>query len=204
MTDQIATTRQRPKRESRNRKGKPAAARANELHDQKAMIERALRNLDQTLGRPLSLDGDEVALSKTLEILAGCAAINCTKTEAAGSLGVSLPTLRGFFERYPMVEAMWENSREGGRASLRRWQWKAAEKGNAQMLQFLGVNELGQTATSKQTVKHDFGAGLPLTLKGLNLSQLRGLAIRLKAGLGIEVETPSAAEAPAVPEENAA
>lgn len=68
------------------------------------------------------------------------AAINCTYPEMCAVLGVSDETLRARFS--PIIEA----GRAIGRQSLRRAQWKAAvEKGNIQMLIWLGRQLLGQT-----------------------------------------------------------
>lgn len=73
--------------------------------------------------------------------------IQCTGEEIAAVLGVDYDTLascikRDFKKSYSEYS---EQKRSGGKASLRRMQWKAAESGNTTMLIWLGKQMLGQT-----------------------------------------------------------
>ena len=71
--------------------------------------------------------------------------IQCTREEIIGVLGVSKDTLiRWCKDTYGTDFAtIYEEKKEGGKASLRRMQWKLAEK-NATMGIWLGKNMLGQ------------------------------------------------------------
>jgi len=66
------------------------------------------------------------------------AAILCTVQEIAAVCGCSKDTLERNFA------AVIKRGREAGKASLRRAQWKAAQKGNPTMLIWLGKQYLGQ------------------------------------------------------------
>lgn len=81
-----------------------------------------------------------------LDQLKNMVRIQCTAEECAGVFECSVDTIdnrlkeagyAGFSEFYKIHSAE-------GKASLRRSQWKAAEKGNAAMLIWLGKNMLGQ------------------------------------------------------------
>jgi hypothetical protein len=92
------------------------------------------------------------------------AMIQCTQDEIASCLGVNVKTLRAdekFLDLY-------KNGQEKGKMSLRRWQYKAAEKGNAPILIWLGKQYLGQT--DKIETKNDIEDLKPLVelLKGNN------------------------------------
>lgn len=65
--------------------------------------------------------------------------IQCTQEEIASFLGISSRTLL----RDEKFKEIFENARETGKASLRRIQWKHAEK-SASMAIFLGKQYLGQ------------------------------------------------------------
>jgi hypothetical protein len=91
---------------------------------------------DQT-GPPLISD------DKTLNIIEGLARIQCTQREAAGVLGVSRDTLHNFFMANPDARERWNNGLEGGKASIRRNQFKLCET-NATMAIWLGKQYLGQ------------------------------------------------------------
>lgn len=80
--------------------------------------------------------------------------IQCIGEEIASILGISYDTLElriksdysmSFTEYYKKESA-------GGKASLRRMQWKAAEKGNPTMLVWLGKQYLQQT--DKQAIEY--------------------------------------------------
>lgn len=90
-------------------------------------------------GRPPKIVADE----KTLATLAGLAKIQCTDKEAAAVLGVSVPTFAAFLARDIKARETWENSKELGKASLRRTQFKLAET-NVVMAIWLGKQLLGQ------------------------------------------------------------
>jgi hypothetical protein len=78
-----------------------------------------------------------------LKQLSELARIHCTKAEIAGVLGVSRPTFDAFLDREPDAREAFENGIEEGKASLRRTQFRLAER-SAAMAIFLGKNLLGQ------------------------------------------------------------
>lgn len=76
--------------------------------------------------------------------------IQCTKEEICSVLGVSEKTLNSwckeiYEENFSLV---FEQKRNGGKASLRRTQWKIAET-NPTMAIFLGKQYLGQADQAK-------------------------------------------------------
>jgi len=75
------------------------------------------------------------------------AAIGCKTTEIASIVGVSVDTLDRRF-----AEEM-EKGRSNLRATLRRWQISAAQKGNVAMLIWLGKQLLGQTEKIEQATE---------------------------------------------------
>lgn len=91
-------------------------------------------------GRPRKLTADKA----TIDQIVGMASIFCTKAEVAAVLRVSRPTLDKFFADYPEVEAAYEDGIGTGKMSLRRKQFKLADK-NPAMAIFLGKNMLGQS-----------------------------------------------------------
>lgn len=85
------------------------------------------------MGRPRKVINEEqvVRLAK----------IHCTYEEIAAVVGCSTDTLkRRFADRI-------ERGREAGKSSLRRLQFRAARKGNAALLIWLGKQHLGQKDT---------------------------------------------------------
>lgn len=72
------------------------------------------------------------------------AAMHCTQAEVAGFFGVATKTIQRRLKERRYREA-WERGTARGRVSLRRAQFRAAEKGNATMLIWLGKNWLGQS-----------------------------------------------------------
>jgi hypothetical protein len=66
------------------------------------------------------------------------AAIHCTMEEIAAVMGCSVDLLE---QRFSDII---KRGKANGRTSLRRHQWKLAEKGNATMLIWLGKQLLGQ------------------------------------------------------------
>lgn len=71
-------------------------------------------------------------------LLKALAQIHCTMKEMSSVVGVSVDTLESRFAELIRV------AQEGGKSSLRREQWKAAQKGNIHMLIWLGKQWLGQ------------------------------------------------------------
>jgi hypothetical protein len=90
-------------------------------------------------GRPPALVADD----KTLSIIENLARIQCTQGEAAGVLSVSRDTLHNFFLANPQARGRWDRGLEGGKASIRRNQFKLCET-NATMAIWLGKQYLGQ------------------------------------------------------------
>jgi hypothetical protein len=72
------------------------------------------------------------------------AAIGCTKEEIAVVCGISRATLYNRMETDPEIAAAIERGQDGGKATLRRLQWKGANDGNPTMLIWLGKMMLGQ------------------------------------------------------------
>ncbi|MCX6142140.1 MAG: hypothetical protein NTZ35_02870 [Ignavibacteriales bacterium] len=73
--------------------------------------------------------------------------IQCTGVEIAAILGIAYDSLNNKINEYFAMnfsEYIKEKA-NGGRASLRRMQWKAAEEGNCTMQIWLGKNYLGQS-----------------------------------------------------------
>lgn len=72
------------------------------------------------------------------KLVTSLAQIHCTMKEIASVAGCSVDTLERRF-----ADTI-EKGREGGKSSIRRLQWQAAEKGNIMMLIWLGKQILGQ------------------------------------------------------------
>lgn len=90
-------------------------------------------------GRPRKLTADKT----TVDQIVGMASIFCTKAEVAAVLRVSRPTLDKFFADNPEALSAYEDGFGTGQMSLKRKQFKLADK-NAAMAIFLGKNYLGQ------------------------------------------------------------
>ena len=86
---------------------------------------------------------------KLFETLCG---LQCTREEIAGCLNCCSDTLEKWCRREygKSFSAVFEEKRSRGKVSLRRMQWKMAEKSPAMAI-FLGKNYLGQT--DKQDVE---------------------------------------------------
>lgn len=91
-------------------------------------------------GRPRALEIGDPDVHRQIHELAG---IFCTKAEAAGVLGVSIRTLERYLAVDDVARNEWEQGQYSGKASLRRMQFKLAER-NAGMAIFLGKQFLGQ------------------------------------------------------------
>jgi len=75
------------------------------------------------------------------ELIKKLSHIQCTQEETATMLDVDVRTL----QRDEEFCRIYKKEHEGGKMSLRRMQWKAADKGNVSMLIWLGKQYLGQT-----------------------------------------------------------
>lgn len=120
-------------------------------------------------GRPRKLTADKA----TVDHIIGMASIFCTKAEVAAVLRVARPTLDRFFEDNPEVLAAYEDGFGTGKMSLKRKQFKLADK-NAAMAIFLGKNYLGQK-DRQEHVGADGGAirmQVDLDLSGLTDEEL--------------------------------
>lgn len=73
--------------------------------------------------------------------------LQCTKTEIAGFFRCSEDTIENYCKRTydDCFSAVYKKYSQNAKISLRRQQWKAAEKGNITMLIWLGRQWLGQT-----------------------------------------------------------
>jgi hypothetical protein len=90
-------------------------------------------------GRPPALVMDEGTLKKIKNLAAG----QCTKEDAAGFLGVSLPTFRAFLSANEKAQEAWDMGPSAGKASLRLIQFNLAKKSTAMAI-WLGKQWLGQ------------------------------------------------------------
>lgn len=101
-------------------------------------------------GRPkgtTKLQPDEA----TLKTIGGLGRIQVTTKEGAAWFAVSEPTFLKFLADNPEARAAFDEGKQVGLTSLRRTQFRLAEK-NAAMAIFLGKNYLGQT--DKQEIDH--------------------------------------------------
>ena len=126
------------------------------------------------VGRPRKLDPDE----KTLALISGLAQVMATKREVAGVLHVSETTLAKFFDDHPEVREAYDDGLQIGRGSLRRKQFKLADK-NAAMAIFLGKNYLDQA--DKQEHSGPGGGAVPVRFEGMTSAQLANFVGRLDA-----------------------
>jgi hypothetical protein len=81
---------------------------------------------------------------ETLRQIEALAHLHCSEEDAATVLSISQSTFSAFLNEFPEARQAWDRGLAGGRISLRRAQFKEAERGNARMLIFLGQNYLGQ------------------------------------------------------------
>ncbi len=89
-------------------------------------------------GRPRKILNDEGA-----EAITKLASMMCTDEEIATFLGTTVDTLKNK-QNNDLFQTSKEKGQNTGRASLRRAQFKAAERGNSSMLIWLGKQYLGQ------------------------------------------------------------
>ena len=76
-----------------------------------------------------------------LELVERLAHIQCTHSEIASALAVSVDTLT----RHKQFAEVYKRGAEGGRKSLRRMQFESANRGNVVMQIWLGKQYLGQS-----------------------------------------------------------
>lgn len=102
--------------------------------------------------------------------------LQVTEEEAAAELGISLKTFREILRIDASAREAWEQGRLSGRVSIRRTQFKLAEK-NPSMAIFLGKQYLGQSDV--QVHQHSGPNGGPiqsqLDLTKLSAGQRRNL-----------------------------
>ncbi len=89
-------------------------------------------------GRPRKILNNEGA-----EAITKLASMMCTDEEIATFLGTTVDTLKNK-QNNDLFQTSKEKGQNTGRASLRRAQFKAAERGNSSMLIWLGKQYLGQ------------------------------------------------------------
>lgn len=85
--------------------------------------------------------------------------IQCTEVEIAEILEISTRTL----QRDKEFCRIYKKGLESGKSSLRRLQWKAAEKGNPTMLVWLGKQYLNQKDKS-EIEQHNLNIEMPTIL----------------------------------------
>lgn len=89
-----------------------------------------------------------------LKIFEGLCKISCTKEEIAATMDMSLETLENKVREFYQdnFSGVYKRFQGTGKQSLRRMQFRAAQKGNVTMLIWLGKQVLGQT--DMQRVEH--------------------------------------------------
>lgn len=105
--------------------------------------------------------------------------LQCTEKEILSWFDITDKTLtRWCKETYGKgFSDVFREKREGGLISLRRAQWRLAEK-NASMAIFLGTNYLGQ----KNTYKQDVTADVKATMTAEDMKVVQNVSERLKKG----------------------
>ena len=96
---------------------------------------------------------------ETMKSLRGLGQIQCTTKEGAAWFAVSEPTFLKFLADNPDARKAFDEGKQVGLTSLRRTQFRLAEK-NAAMAIFLGKNYLGQS--DKQELQHTGKDGGPI------------------------------------------
>lgn len=107
----------------------------------------AMDNVPARMGRkPIPIDWEEV--DKLCQI-------QCTQEEIASFFNCTIDTLnnRCKSENGKTFSEYSREKRECGKCSLRRAQWKLAQKGNATLLIWLGKNWLGQSDGDARTTE---------------------------------------------------
>lgn len=102
--------------------------------------------------------------------------IHCTQAEMCSFFGVDQKTMDARIkEKYGeemTFRKLFQMKQDAGKVSLRRLQWRAAERGNVQMLIHLGKNLLGQS--DKHEVKNKHSGQIDFS--GITTEELRKLA----------------------------
>jgi hypothetical protein len=114
-----------------------------------------------------------------LKSLKGAAGIGCTLEEMAAVIGVSPTTLNERMKLEPEIGEAIRRGQAEGRATIRRFQWQGAAKGNAAMCIWLGKQLLGQ---------RDIQDYRPLTPE--EIRRLADAARSEAANRGFDEETP--------------
>jgi hypothetical protein len=91
--------------------------------------------------------------------------IQCTLKEIAGIMKCSEDTIeRAAKKKYGETFAeVFDRFSSGGKASLRRLQWKAAQAGNVSMLKWLGIQYLNQS--DRVDTNHEGGIDVTVVYK---------------------------------------
>lgn len=118
-------------------------------------------------GRPPKLNSEE-----DWRIFENLCRIHCTEDEICKVLNITRQTLNKHCkERYGSTFLrVYKNLTSEGRASLRRYQWRAAEEGNPTMLIWLGKQVLGQT--DKQNVELNADVKSDVTVQNKNKEEI--------------------------------
>jgi hypothetical protein len=95
-----------------------------------------------------------------LEQIETLASIGCTLREIASVVGLSQRVLNRREKSEGFFEAI-ERGRDAGKASLRRMQWQAAQKGNVTALIWLGKQMLGQRSFEHEEKKGPEAVEIP-------------------------------------------
>lgn len=100
------------------------------------------------------------------------AGLHCTKDEITEALGVDDRTLDRAVKREKKLgfDAYYKTKCGRGKMSLRRMQWRAAEKGNPALLIWLGKQLLGQV--DKQEIGGPGGGPIPVASANVSLEEL--------------------------------
>lgn len=112
-----------------------------------------MEDLMAKVGRP-KIEISDIDWEKIKELCK----IQCTTEEVASVMGMNYDTLNARCkEKYDVnFSEVLKSWAEGGKTSLRRWQWKACEKGNTTMLIWMGKIHLDQREKVEQKVTtHD-------------------------------------------------
>lgn len=102
-----------------------------------------------TKGRP-----KKILTEDALKLIENMARIMCTQDEIADCLNTTIDTLHSA-ENDELFRAALKKGQNQGKQSLRREQWKLAQKGNATMLIWLGKQWLGQTDKVESTTSFE-------------------------------------------------
>jgi hypothetical protein len=110
--------------------------------------------MSRKMGRPL-IEIDSESFDKLCFM-------HCTESEIAGFFECSIDTIGRWCKRtYKTTFAeLREQKASRGKVSLRRMQWKLAEKGDKTMLIWLGKQELGQMDKSREEITGKDGGPL--------------------------------------------